>query len=67
MDIWACGKPIPHTQLFGVKGAQLPAMTRKRHCYSLRVPQASGICEVTAFALVSPGMAVPFTTSSPAS
>lgn len=55
VDIWACGKPIPHSQLFGVKGPQLPAMVRNRHRYSLWAPQVSGVCEITVFALVPLG------------
>lgn len=27
VDIWACGKPIPRTQLVGVTGPWLPVMT----------------------------------------
>lgn len=55
MDIWACGKPIPHSQLFGVKGPQLPAMVRKKHRYSLWALQVWGVCEIAVFALVSRG------------
>lgn len=29
VDIWACGKPIPHTQLVDVMGPWLPTMTKK--------------------------------------
>ncbi|XP_075866255.1 calcium/calmodulin-dependent protein kinase type II subunit gamma isoform X15 [Microcebus murinus] len=43
VDIWACGKPIPHSQLFGVKGPRLPMMARKRHRYSLRVARVAGV------------------------
>lgn len=44
VDIWACGKPIPHPQLFGVMGPWLPVMTRKEALHSFPLGSTSACC-----------------------